>query len=50
MKETGSPKMMTSPQEQVAEAPERRSGERREHQVTKKLPRTEKSLGIALIA
>jgi len=30
MKESPLPKMMTSPQEQVAEAPERRSGERRE--------------------
>ena len=30
MKETGSPKMMTSPKEKVAEAPERRPGERSE--------------------
>lgn len=30
MKETGSPKMMTSPKERVAEATERRPGERSE--------------------
>lgn len=30
MKETGSPKMMTSPREEMAEAPERRPGERSE--------------------